>query len=81
MESHLDNEHCDKRYDVCRWETSPMGSLESLLRLRGAGIVRRAGIVDNAKGDLPMFGPQRCIKPYDPALVDVLSVLELSNYL
>ena len=31
------------------------------------------------KGDLPRFGPQRCVKPYDPALVDVFSVLELLN--
>ena len=32
-----------------RWKTTPMGSLESLLRLRGTGIVRRVGLVDNTK--------------------------------
>ena len=31
------------------------------------------------KGDLLRFGPQRCVKPCDPALVDVFSVLELLN--
>ena len=31
------------------------------------------------KGDLPRFGPQRCVKPYDPDFVDVFSVLELLN--
>ena len=45
----------------------------------GRGIVRRAGLADSTKGDLPRFGPQRCVKPYDPALVDVFSVLELLN--
>ena len=31
------------------------------------------------KEDLPRFGLQRCVKPYDPALVDVFSVIELLN--
>ena len=40
----------------CRWETTPMGSLESLLRLRDAGIVRRAGLADSTKGIYPGSG-------------------------
>ena len=27
-----------KKHRPCRWETTPMGSQESLLRLRGAGL-------------------------------------------
>ena len=47
----------------------------------GRWIVRRAGLVDSTMGILPRFRPQRCVKPYDPTLVDVFSVLELLNYL
>ena len=39
----------------------------------------KSGTSRQHKGDLPRFGPQRCVKPYDPALVDVFSVLELLN--
>ena len=34
-------------YGACLWETTPMGSLESLLRLWGEGIVRRVGLADD----------------------------------
>ena len=39
----------------------------------------KSGTSGHHKGDLPRFGPQRCVKPYDPTLVDVFSVLELLN--
>ena len=47
----------------------------------GCGALDRekSGTSRQHKGDLPRFGPQRCVKPYDPALVDVFSVLELLN--
>ena len=43
----------------------------------GHGDHEECGTSRQHKGDLPRFGPQRCVKPYDPALVDVFSVLVL----
>ena len=63
---------------ACRWGTTPMGSLESFGGC-GARDREKSGTSRQHKGDLPRFGPQRCVKPYDPALVDVFSVLELLN--
>ena len=62
---------------VCQWETTPMGSLESLLRLRGTGIVRRAGLAVDKEVTQVQAGKMRrslraCIGGY-------ISVLELSN--
>ena len=40
----------------CRWETTPMGSQESLLRLPGLGVVRRAGLTVNTRIVYPGSG-------------------------
>ena len=45
----------------------------------GCGDREKSGTSRQHKGFLPRFGLQRCVKPYDPALVDVFSVLELLN--
>ena len=45
----------------------------------GRGDRDKSGTSRQHKGDLPRFGPQRCVKLYDPPLVDVFSVLELLN--
>ena len=41
----------------------------------GRGDREESRISSQHKGGLPRFGPQRCVKPYDPALVDVLVFL------
>ena len=45
-------------------------------RARGCA---KSGFGSQHKDRLPRFGPQGCVKPYNPALVDIFSVLELSN--
>ena len=41
----------------------------------GRGDREKSGTSRQHKGDLPRFGPQRCVKHYNPALVDVLVFL------
>ena len=56
-----------------------MGSQESLLRLPGRGVARRAGLVDSTRIVYPGSGREDAQNP-SPALVDVFHrVLELSN--
>ena len=43
--------------------------------ITGRGDCEKSGTSRQHKGDLPRFGLQRCVKPYDPALVDVLVFL------
>ena len=45
----------------------------------GRGDREKSGTSRQHKGDLPKFEQQRCVKLYDPALVDVFSVLQLLN--
>ena len=40
----------------CRYGTTPMGSQESLLRLPGRGVARRAGLVDSTRIVYPGSG-------------------------
>ena len=43
-------------YGVCRCGTTPMGSQESLLRLPGHRVARRAGLVDSTRIVYPGSG-------------------------
>ena len=64
--SYTHNIPSSKQPPYCRCGTTPMGSQESLLRLPGRGVARRAGLVDST-GFYPGSGPLDGGKTLHPA--------------
>src|SRR3954469_18613407 len=62
----------------CRWETTPMGSRESLSAVAGRGGREKRGSNRQYMIPLPRFGPRRCIKPYSCFGGLYVCVLELA---
>src|SRR3954471_18333380 len=63
---------------ICRCETTPMGSKESLLRLRGCGGREKSGSNRYHMVPLSRFGPRGCVKPYSCFGGLYICVLELA---